>query len=369
MRDFPFDLQTFRWNLRSTTYPRAVMQFTTANATAASAASALLDGLVDPTFVFSSYQQASFTVASGVFTDYDLLSISVLGQRIATMSSIFLIFPLCIVCASLCLVLHRQPSNDARLSVPTTLISATMAFSFVISNQCPPVSYTTRIHLLIFQTYIFATAALAVNYYLWSIEFCRKELSGNNDRNKALLNDAHWVPRKIKPTTTNVVVLPEGIHKPPDPPAATDAPGSLPPKVASDAPEQVQSLSHAEPIHVFDFMAPEPQPEPPKSSKSGSFPDKDGAFKDVTDLLDSDEVRVFKVQRWGGAPVLIWWGLVEVNNGNTADWAEHVKLVDRILNAAFPVLCVISVGCILGVQNLVGLGSAPMMSLGIPRWA
>ena len=108
-----------------------------------------------------------------------------------------------------------------------------------------------------------------------------------------------------------------------------------------------------------------PRPAVPKSSTTGAFPDKDGEFKDVKDLLDSDEVRVFKTMRWGGAPVVIWGGLVEVNNSNTAEWAEHVKLVDRFLNAAFPVLCAISVGCILGVKNLVGLGSAPMASLGI----
>ena len=34
-------------------------------------------------------------------------------------------------------------------------------------------SYTTRLHLLIFQTYIFSVAALAINYFLWSIETAR----------------------------------------------------------------------------------------------------------------------------------------------------------------------------------------------------
>ena len=44
------------------------------------------------------------------------------------MSAIFLIFPLCLVCAALCMVLHYEPSKDARLSVPLTSITATMAF-------------------------------------------------------------------------------------------------------------------------------------------------------------------------------------------------------------------------------------------------
>ena len=44
------------------------------------------------------------------------------------MSAIFLIFPLCLVCAALCMVLHYEPAKDARLSVPLTAITATMAF-------------------------------------------------------------------------------------------------------------------------------------------------------------------------------------------------------------------------------------------------
>ncbi len=64
----------------------------------------------------------------------------------------------------------QEPAKDARLSVPFAGLSATMAFSFVISNMCPPVSYVTRLHLLVFQTYVFATVELCFNYYLWRIQ-------------------------------------------------------------------------------------------------------------------------------------------------------------------------------------------------------
>ncbi len=76
------------------------------------------------------------------------------------------------------------------------------------SNLCPPVSYVTRIHLLIFQTYIFGTIALVVNYYLWAIMAGRKELSDNLTANKTLLADAHWVPRKINPPPQKVLIVP-----------------------------------------------------------------------------------------------------------------------------------------------------------------
>lgn len=45
------------------------------------------------------------------------------------------------------------------------------------------------------------------------------------------------------------------------------------------------------------------------------------------------------------------------------------RLVDRIdwyLKTVYPALMAISVGCILGVRNLAGLGSAPMPVLGTP---
>ena len=112
----------------------------------------------------------TYTVRSGIYAGFHVLSISFQAQRLATMSSIFLIFPLCLVCLALVLVLSQEPAKDARLAVPATGITATMYFSFVVSNMCPPVSYVTRLHLLIFQTYIFAAAELCFNYYLWRVQ-------------------------------------------------------------------------------------------------------------------------------------------------------------------------------------------------------
>ena len=198
MRDFPFDTQTFAWNLRSTTYSSAVVKFVPTGAADAANASALLAGIVDPTFTYSNYGQAAYTITDGIFAGYDLLSISVRGARIASMSSLFLIFPMCLVSALLCFNLQQEPGKDARLTVPATVISSVLAFSFVISNQCPPVSYITRMHLLMFQTYIYAAVALVVNYYLWTVEWAMRELSTRNNKNKTTLMDAHWVPRKVR---------------------------------------------------------------------------------------------------------------------------------------------------------------------------
>ena len=146
-----------------------------------------------------SYPRARIdALTDGIFAGYDLLSISVRGARIASMSSLFLIFPMCLVSALLCFNLQQEPGKDARLTVPATVISSVLAFSFVISNQCPPVSYITRMHLLMFQTYVYAAVALVVNYYLWTVEWAMRELSTRNNKNKTTLMDAHWVPRKVR---------------------------------------------------------------------------------------------------------------------------------------------------------------------------
>jgi hypothetical protein len=206
--------QTFQWNIRSSTFTKDTLVFAVAPPAVTSNASALLTSVLDPTFAFSGYKQQTYTIPSGIYANYHVLSISFQARRISTMSSIFLIFPLCLVCLALVLVLKQEPAKDNRLTVPASGITATMYFSFVVSNMCPPVSYLTRMHLLIFQTYIFAIAELCFNYYLWRIQAARKVLADNNASNKNVLNDAHWMPRKILPPPTNAVVQPDGVYKP-----------------------------------------------------------------------------------------------------------------------------------------------------------
>ena len=214
MRDFPFDSQRLAWNLRSTTFNKSVVMFSPVTDVASVRnSSLLLQSLLDPTFSYSNYNQTTYTLTDGIFANYHLLSVSIDAQRIATMSSIFLVFPICILCAALCLVLSQEPANNARLSVPLGVITSCLAFSYVVSNQCPPVSYTTRMHLMIFFTYVISIITLVINYYLWAVEFSKRELARLNLEKKNLLMDAHWMPRKIANTPTKVIVLPGGIHK------------------------------------------------------------------------------------------------------------------------------------------------------------
>ena len=256
MRDFPFDTQTFAWNLRSTTWNNSVMRFVPATGSALQNTSVLLQGLLDPTFTYSQYNQTAYSIQSGIFAGYDLLSITVRARRIATMSSTFLVLPLCIVGTALCMVMHQEPAKDSRLSVPLTAISATMAFSYVIANQCPPVSYTTRIHLLIFQTYVFGVAALVLNYYLWCIEFARKELTIANTKKKTLLADSQALAKRIKgleikdaavkdrAAAQKVIVLAEGIHKPKPVPEPAQTPPPKPKEdIADDSGEKGRFLN------------------------------------------------------------------------------------------------------------------------------
>ena len=214
MRDFPFDTQKLTWNIRSTTYDKNLLVFSPVTDVASLRnTSLLLQGLLDPTFSYNNYNQTTYTLTDGIFANYHLLSISIDARRIATMSSIFLVFPICLLNAALCLVFSQEPANNARLSVPLGVITSCLAFSYVVSNQCPPVSYTTRIHLMMFFSYVVAIICLMINYYLWAIEFAKRQLGMMNADKKNLLMDAHWMPRKILPPPTKVIVLPGGIHK------------------------------------------------------------------------------------------------------------------------------------------------------------
>ena len=58
-----------------------------------------------------------------------------------------------------------------------------------------------------------------------------------------------------------------------------------------------------------------------------------------------------------------------MTNANDAAWAAHVNLLNRRFNLFFALLLTISVGCILGVQDLVGLPNPPFPAVGIPDQA
>jgi hypothetical protein len=83
------------------------LRFTAATAPLASNASQLLRGVPDPIFAFSDYRQSTSTIDSGLYAGFHVLSVSFAAVRISTMSSIFLVFPLCLVCLALALVLSQ----------------------------------------------------------------------------------------------------------------------------------------------------------------------------------------------------------------------------------------------------------------------
>ena len=412
MRDFPFDTQTFAWNLRSTTWNNSVMRFVPATGSALQNTSVLLQGLLDPTFTYSQYNQTAYSIQSGIFAGYDLLSITVRARRIATMSSTFLVLPLCIVGTALCMVMHQEPAKDSRLSVPLTAISATMAFSYVIANQCPPVSYTTRIHLLIFQTYVFGVAALVLNYYLWCIEFARKELTIANTKKKTLLADSQALAKRIKgleikdaavkdrAAAQKVIVLAEGIHKPKPVPEPAQTPPPKPKEdIADDSGEKGRFLNVVPASEGTEAVINRPAPSESaeiqvqisaaaklpkeeggaavgnkvapegikaKSAETGAFKNEEGVFRDVLDLLDTEEVKTFKKLNWGGGPIKMLFGTRLMHNQNVDNWVKWVERIDNIAKLAFPIAITATIASILAVPNLVGLGSAPMPVLGVP---
>ena len=55
-----------------------------------------------------------------------------------------------------------------------------------------------------------------------------------------------------------------------------------------------------------------------------------------------------------------------MTNANDAAWKTHVDVLNYRFNMLFSVLLTISVGCILGVPNLVGLPNPPLPVVGVP---
>lgn len=363
MRDYPFDSQTLTWDIRSTLHNNSVVAFLPASSPSMLASSLLLQGISDSDWTFDKYRQDTYTITSGIFADYDLLSISITATRISTMSSTFLILPICLICSALCLEMYVNPSESSRIQTPMACITATMGFSFVVADMCPPVSYNTRLHLLIFQTYVFSIIALALNWVLWYIEAAKQRLSASNSGNKTLLYDSQELSRRLKSHNIDD----EAVNN-----AKSSKKGTAVSEFASDKADQqvcgVTSSSITAPqanfsegenqgnvtyIHnvrplvetlvtkvsaEFEFgpggytqnpVHIEPsQIKPPeslartKSQKTGAFKNEHGVFHDVRDLLDSPEVETFKLLDWGGGPIDMFGGMQMLTNENVSIWSR-----------------------------------------------
>ena len=191
----------------------------------------------------------------------------------------------------------------------------------MVSNQCPPVSYTTRLHMLIFQTYIFSVSALIINYYLWCIEFAKKELGIANNKKKTLLADSQALAKRLKSFNLNddaakdraaaqkIIVLAEGIHKQDPAPAPATEPAKLTGTdgvwgLSDDLAEcnvqdkggkqgcaaAAKEEAAAAPVGSGGRVAPEPIAAC-KTEEDGAFKNEEGVFHDVLELLESGEVR------------------------------------------------------------------------------
>ena len=57
---------------------------------------------------------------------------------------------------------------------------------------------------------------------------------------------------------------------------------------------------------------------------------------------------------------------LQITHTNDKDWKTHVDFINSKFNLLFSVLMAISVGCILGVSNLMGLANPPFPVIGIP---
>jgi hypothetical protein len=57
---------------------------------------------------------------------------------------------------------------------------------------------------------------------------------------------------------------------------------------------------------------------------------------------------------------------LQISNANDVAWKNHVALLNSRFNPTFAALLAISIGCILGLNDLVGLPNPPFPVVGIP---
>jgi hypothetical protein len=361
MRDYPFDSQTLSWDVRSTSYDNSIVKFLPAAGPSLAASSVLLQGISDTDWTFDKYRQAAYRIDSGIFANYDLLSISITATRISTMSSTFLILPICLICAGLCLEMFMDTAEISRIQTPLACITATMGFSFVVSDLCPPVSYNTRMHLMIFQTYIFSVVALICNGLIFYIEKCKQRLSASNGEMKTLLNDSQELATRIRERNLSLPgnratsairdaakkEIPElsdpihAIHE-----ATKQVQVQCGMEVKFDTLPTVSSASEQERVpqvpatvkyfhgaafgsavdseatfsSALGWVGSAETPSSGQSEKNGVSRNGKEVFHNVRDLLAAPEVEIFKRLEWGGGPILMFFGTNEMTTGNIEGW-------------------------------------------------
>lgn len=157
---YPFDSQTFYFAIRSISYNSTQLTFAPLDVQMLVTQERIINNLHDATFDFSNYQQSVGRMKSGLLAGYDILKISITAKRLATYNSINLLFPLTLICIGLMATYLLPLRSSARVSMPVSALGATLAFSLVLSQSTPPVSYVTRMSLFIFQTYLYGIFAL-----------------------------------------------------------------------------------------------------------------------------------------------------------------------------------------------------------------
>ncbi len=395
LRDFPYDAHTLAFVLRSGSYAKDEVRFRTAARDAQENASALLRQIADPVFTFDDYVQSAGSPEGGPFRDYSVLTISVRAERLSTMATVTLVVPLCLICAVGCLALVHDAAADARIALPATGAAATMALSYVLATVCPAVGYGTRVHALVLHTYCFLAVQLLANAYLRAICLGRRRLEELNAANRRLVKDAEWVARRMGGSVRDATAGGGGsegggragwdVGRAASPKAAPELSDEWPDEPKAIGLNAMADMPEAGDFHLVDVPAREGKPagaptftfrtyermlDPPvvsnapaaaaaAESAAAAARRAAAAAREAAAPPTPAPLAVASAAAvdWGGGPVRVLLGLVEISNGSTAAWGEHVRWVDDALRAALPAACVLSVALILTVGGPPELGS------------
>eukprot|EP00741_Cyanophora_paradoxa_P020810 tig00021312_g20089.t1 len=190
VRDFPFDQQTLTIQLRSNSYDATQLTFTPISGARLQEQEAFIRALGDPAFYFDSYTQEVTNTDLGIHANYNILTTSWKARRIRTYNVVNLLIPLLLICLSVIFTFFQPVESDNRVVACETALLGTLAFSFVLADMSPPVSYMTKMGGFTFQAYAFSIVGMAVNiafnHVVWVVGELRRmdDASSSDDRTR-----------------------------------------------------------------------------------------------------------------------------------------------------------------------------------------
>jgi hypothetical protein len=170
IRDFPFDSQVLKIELRSAVYDSADMLLV---GPTSDAMTKYVRDIENGAFSFDDYRTSNRIASTGPYAGFSVLGVKITAKRTPTFNAITALLPLITVHLILILTFGIPLKSDQRLGVPVACFFSTIAVTVALGNTSPPVSYLTRMILFILITFVYCILTLCIQFamrYHWEDE-------------------------------------------------------------------------------------------------------------------------------------------------------------------------------------------------------